>query len=99
MKRRPDQDPKFYKADGSPTMYAYACGYLMEERIEDVRVKLWRDSACWQVQVFGFRGGHVRIAWESFDGGDYALARKTYRAFIAYEKARLKLKDFTSYVK
>lgn len=54
---------KFHNKNGSLTVYAFACGYVEEYKIDDTTLSLFQDGV-WHVQG---RNDNGRFVWESFD--------------------------------
>jgi len=83
--------PKFHKANGELTRYAFACGYLQSFTVDGrdyyatdaAGACLSLDNGCWHVKAHNGRQVHARL-WESFL--TYGEARK------AWGRARSRLK-------
>jgi len=71
---------KFHNADGSLTLYSFACGYIQERG----GVKLFKDGIYWHIRTM--IGGRY---WETVD--TLGEARVLYRARIKWVKDYLKL--------
>lgn len=55
---------KFNNKNGTLTVYAFACGYVEEYKIDDTTLKLFQDGL-WHVQ--GRSDTLGRFLWESFE--------------------------------
>ena len=56
---------KFHNANGTLTMYSFACGYVERYGKEEFpRARISREPNGWHVKGFNFNGGHF---WEIFD--------------------------------
>lgn len=55
------------------TDYSLSCGYMENQTIKDINVRLWKEAGCavYQVTAFGIGG---RILWENFSNRCQAYA-------------------------
>ena len=57
-----DSIKTFYNKNGTLTRYALACGYTEVYRKGNISIRLFKEDACYHVQVWGSPERH----WESF---------------------------------
>lgn len=71
------QANKFHCADGLPTAYALACGYVAQCESNGNRLTLWHEGGpCFHVRQHNHVTGE-RVFWESFP--TITAAKKRYR--------------------
>ncbi len=65
-------------ANGRISAYGFACGYVEQAKIGDIRIRLWINHGCYHVRAHehGF-GGRGRLFWDSFR--TLGAARKRFR--------------------
>ncbi|MFA5670242.1 MAG: hypothetical protein WC967_13450 [Balneolaceae bacterium] len=87
---KPTKD-KFKNKDGSLTLYALACGYLQQKKLQDdtIIVELSLDG-CFHVKVFDDCGllNRERLSWDCYD--TLTEARKAYKQAIKVYKQAIK---------
>lgn len=91
-----ERDPKFKKANGELTMYAFACGYVQAYTEDGTEyygtsrdgTALYKEGAVWSVRI---RVDGVAY-WHTFD--TYTEAREAWGKARAYIKSKVALYTF-----
>jgi hypothetical protein len=47
---------------GKLTAYAFACGYVQQKEVGDLRLSLWRENGSWHIRAHDF-SGKGRLFW------------------------------------
>lgn len=55
---------RFKCKDGTPTMYAFACGHGIRDVHLNIQLTLFQDGNCYHVKAYDF-SEHDRLVWES----------------------------------
>lgn len=67
---------RFRIKSGELSQYAFVCGYLQQIELDNTRLTLWHEGACYHVRAHEFEG-RGRLFWNSFES--LTEARKCYR--------------------
>lgn len=80
--------PKPMRADGTPSVYGFRCGYVQREEIATGAAEIYREHDCYHVRRFDYRKRDAGAPlaewrqWDSFPLSDLSAARKRYREFV-----------------
>lgn len=77
--------PKPMRADGTPTVYGFRCGYVQRFEIATGAAEIYREHDCYHVRRFDYRKRDAGAPlsewrqWDSFPLSDLSAARKRHR--------------------